>query len=96
MIMLRLGYFKIKFGDNEQCSLFTVFTVFAPAEIVHQKNIYITENSLKVCKVVFLFLLRDNFLCFLFLFSYTKIVLYFLRRNDLPLVPLSRNNSIQG
>lgn len=38
--MLRLGYFKIKFGDNEQCSLFTVFTVFAPAEIVHQKNIY--------------------------------------------------------
>lgn len=37
---LRLGYFKIKFEDNEQCSLFTVFTVFAPAEIVHQK-IYI-------------------------------------------------------
>lgn len=31
MMMLRLGYFKIKFEDNEQCSS---FTVFAPAEIV--------------------------------------------------------------
>lgn len=78
MIMLRLGYFKIKFGDNEQCSLFTVFTVFAPAEIVHQKNIYITENSLKVCKVVFLFLLRDNFFVFsLFIFLQKDCFIFF-------------------
>lgn len=76
MIMLRLEYFKIKFGDNEQCSLFTVFTVFAPAEIVHQKYIYITENSLKVCKVVFLFLLRDNFFCVFSFYFLTQRLFY--------------------